>query len=149
MRISDGSSDVCSSDLAVDGRIDSRLVEVGLRGCQLRAGLQHLRFGGANTRHGTAVIRSPCVKLRFGRNLAARQFIDLLEPRQIRLRLRYGRLSLSNACFCCSQSRPALIDGIDQAGSVEARKDLPFGDTVIHVDMDVRDRKSTRLNSSH
>src|SRR3546814_15684278 len=107
MRISDWSSYVCSSDL----------------------------FGGANTRHGTAVIRSPCVKLRFGRNLAARQFIDLLEPRQIRLRLRYGRLSLSNACFCCSQSRPALIDGIDQAGSVEARKDLPFGDTVIHVDI--------------
>src|SRR3546814_3534225 len=105
MRISDWSSDVCSSDL--------------------------LRFGGANTRHGTAVIRSPCVKLRFGRNLAARQFIDLLEPRQIRLRLRYGRLSLSNACFCCSQSRPALIDGIDQAGSVEARKDLPLGEPVI------------------
>src|SRR3546814_18957297 len=102
MRISDWSSDVCSSDLV------------------------------------TAVIRPSCVKLRFGRHLATRQFIDLLEPRQIRLRLRYGRLSLSNACFRCSQSGPALIDGIDQAGSVEARKDLPLGDKVIHVDIDVR-----------
>src|SRR3546814_20154794 len=102
MRISDWSSDVCSSDLV------------------------------------TAVIRPSCVKLRFGRHLATGKFIDLLEPRQIRLRLRYGRLSLSNACFCCSQSGPALIDGIDQAGRVAARKDLPFGDTVIPVHIDVR-----------
>src|SRR3546814_9055696 len=77
--------------------------------------------------------------LRFGRQLATRQFVDLLEPRQIRLRLLDCRLSLSNACFRCSQRGPALIYGIDQAGSVEARKDLPFGDTVIHVDIDVSD----------
>src|SRR3546814_4425897 len=122
MRISDWSSDVCSSDLALVGIVDESLA---------------VEFVGARPRHGGDRHRTHLVEL----GLVVRGDDTILADRELWERVALGRILTGNAVL---EDIILLSDTIDE--DVDATAVLR---AALQARIAIADRKSTRLNSSH
>src|SRR3546814_4250588 len=139
MRISDWSSDVCSSDLAT--RVARMRGEPGEQGGPADAGL-HGDQAVAVVEGGDAVERTKVEHAPAGQELLPAHRVPRAHHRQRLANVRGGPHRLD-----CSGDAGWPDDGAD-AGRVEARVDVVEFDAGAG-EASRLDRKSTRLNSSH